>query len=33
VVVVLKALPVSLELIEAMGVDILDTVTGQYLHL
>lgn len=29
VVVVLEALPVGLELVEAVGVDVLDTATGQ----
>lgn len=33
VVVVLEALPVGLELIQAVGVDILETVTGQFLSL
>jgi hypothetical protein len=33
VVVVLEALPVGLELIQAVGVDVLETVTGQFLSL
>jgi len=33
VVVVLEALPMGLELVEAVGVDVLDTATGQYFVL
>lgn len=32
-VVVLETFPVGLELVEAVGVDVLDAVTGQYLLL